>query len=187
MMRNPYNMCGKYIFCWRRNHDTDGSLLSVTMSVDAWNTSKNIGNNAAKTTLKFTIVRASECSSDVRRSRTTNFRGPLIDDEAPYMAIRIIELQLLKQHIGLDVSESLMPIHLALNGCTHWQYVAGKHFRAKCRIIGSTTISVQSHNGSSIEVCHIVLEGSSQCVLGCNIARRDDTEHVRHHALTFSA
>lgn len=134
MMRNICSMCVKYGH-WGHHHNTDSSLPAATKSVDLSYALNNKGNTVAKRTLRLKKVRAGRCSNDARGSQTTSVRGPLVDIGAPYSAIRIAKLQLTKQNIGYDVSDSLMSISLALNGRICWQRETGKHFSAKRRIL----------------------------------------------------
>ena len=64
---------------------------------------------------------------------------------------------------------------------------AGEHASPAREILGSFVLSAQSDSGRTICITHLVLQGSSQWVLGRNITRKADIEHIDRNALTFKA
>ena len=88
--------------------------------------------------------------------------GPLFDDGAPYSAIGLTELHILKQQILLNFTGTLDNIPSSLNARCFWQYGCGNHASAKRRILGSVLLTALSDDDSLIRILHQVLEGSSQ-------------------------
>ena len=108
--------------------------------------------------------------------------GPLVDDGAPFCAIGNVELM---YHHRRLVGDSVIfgPIPEELNSCTHWQFGLGSHVSPRRRILGSVTLHLMTDSGSLITIRHLVIEGSSQWVLGRNITRTCNILHIGRHAL----
>lgn len=112
-------------------------------------------------------------------------RGPLVDDGAPYSAIGQVELMLLRNHLGMNDKVQLEPIPDALNGYTHWQYGVGKHSSDARPILGSVEVNARTDSGREVMIRHLVLDGSSQWVIGKNVTRRSDILHAERNAVRF--
>lgn len=115
-MQHPNSKCGNYGH-WRNPHNTEGSLPAGTKSVDSSNTLNNKERHAAKTTLKYNMVRTWGCLTDARKSQTTDVSSSLVDGKGPYSAMGIIKIQFLEKQIWLSVSGSLIPIAFARSVC----------------------------------------------------------------------
>lgn len=111
--------------------------------------------------------------------------GPLVDDGAPYSAIGMIELKLLRDHLGLNECFELDPVPKTLNGYTQWQYGTGTHASAARDILGSVMISGHSDNGRCVEIRHLVLDGSSQWVIGKNVTKYANILHADQKVIEF--
>lgn len=88
--------------------------------------------------------------------------GPLVDDGAPYSAIRYVELLILRNALGLEVDFVLDKLPESLDGRTLWQYGSGKHASETRRIMGSIALTAKSNCGWSVAIRHLVLDGSRQ-------------------------
>lgn len=91
--------------------------------------------------------------------------GPLVDDGAEYSAIGSIELQIL---LNIDSDVGLEPPPDTLNGHSHWQYGQGEHRSARRPILGSIVLPLKEDNRRIINIRHVVVQGSSQCIIGRN-------------------
>lgn len=196
-MRFPCDKCGKYGH-WKRNHNPDGSLPAHVKSFDSpqegktrdhrdqsSSTSNNDSNDGEKNkrkTISFSMATLRGSSASLP---TTGQLGPLVDDGAPYAAIGQVELNLLTEHAGIQTNCKLDKIPKSLKGHTHWQYGTGKHASPARRILGSTVLTATSDSGNSINITHLVLEGSSQWVIGRNVTRKANIEHLERNALAF--
>lgn len=194
-MKFPCDKCGKYGH-WKRNHNPDGSLPPHVKSFDSPQISQSRndrnqsspsldqGEKSKKKTLSFSMAKLSGSSASLP---ITGLLGPLVDDGAPYSAIGQVELNLLTEHAGLQTDHKLDKIPKALKGHTHWQYGTGKHASPARRILGSTVLTAISDSSNSINITHLVLEGSSQWVIGRNVTRKANIEHLERNALAVVA
>ncbi len=135
------------------------------------------------------ISSATVCANRISctKHNTTNkdLIGPLVDDGAPYSAIGVIELLLMSDDIS-DINDIKMdPIPSCLEGYSHFQYGTGNHSSKARKIIGSVILTVKSDNSNYINIRHIVIEGSSQWVVGRNVTRRSNLNHIEQNAIAF--
>lgn len=107
---------------------------------------------------------------------------PLVDDGAECSAIDMIELKLL---FNDDSSSGLAfdPIPDSLNGVTHWHFGTGQHASAFRKILGWTALTAESDNDQNINNRHILIEGSSQWVIGRNVTSKINILHVGRNAV----
>ena len=89
--------------------------------------------------------------------------------------------------MGLSSNFQLAPIPDSLNGHTHWQYGKGKHASPARLILGSIVLTVLSDNDRSVCITHLVLDGSSQWVIGQNVTRKSNIERKEENAVVFDA
>ena len=178
-MKYPCNICGKYGHC-KRKQNRDGSLPSHDRSCDFpnrssasnnssevpkdWNDNeknKTVSNNIAA--LVGSSANTSGCSENTKPPKKL---GLLVDSAAPYSAIGLVELNLMAEHVGLSSHFKLASIPDSLNGHTHWKYGKGKRASQARRILGSIVLTAISDNYRSVCITHLVLDGSSQWVIG---------------------
>lgn len=69
------------------------------------------------------------------------------------------------------------PLRKELQSRPFWQYGDGDHCSDSRRILGSVILSVHTDMGSTINVCHLTIDGSSQWVIGRNVTRKCNIEH----------
>ncbi len=178
-MKHPCNKCGKYGH-WIRDHNSDGSLPSHVKSVESGNNSSTNGNNAVSFNMASLVGSAASTTVNVP-SET----GPLVDDGAPYSAIGMTELLSLSNKLDINIPIKLESIPSSLNGHTHWQYGTGAHSSSVRRILGSIVLTACSDTGRDVKITHLVLEGSSQWVIGRNVTRNANLEHLGRNAISF--
>lgn len=111
--------------------------------------------------------------------------GPLVDDAAPYSALGIVELRSLSREILPDWNGKLDAIPETLHDCVFWQYGSGIHASSKRRILGSVVLSARTDLGTSIEIRHLVLEGSTSWVIGRNVTKLCNIVHHGSNSLQF--
>ena len=184
MMKYPCNRCGKYGH-WKKNHNPDGSLPPHVKSVDS-NSNSNVSNASTtnKTTMSLNMATfAGSSASTVEYEKT----GPLVDDGAPYRAIGLVELKLLQNQPDIPQTMKLEPVPDTLEGHSHWQYGTGEHASPTRRILGSEVSTVKSDSGRSVEIRHLILQGSSHWVIGRNVIRKENIEHLDRNAIAFMA
>lgn len=86
-----------------------------------------------------------------------------------------------KRLVGGTVS--LEDIPSELDGCIFWQFGNGEHASPRRRIIGSVVLNIVTDSMNRITIRHLVIEGSSQWILGRNITLLCNIIHLGRHAL----
>ena len=192
LKRLPCHTCGKYGH-WKSSHRDDGTLHPDTKVFDTADqfaaslgssdsTSKSYSNT--KKTISFNMANIFSSTSTTKNCTFVDpFLGPLVDDGAPYSAIGNIELRLLQDQFGYEIDAQFDSIPDSLDGHTHWQYGIGQHSSAPRRILGSVLLSAQADSGRKVNIRHLVLDGSSQWVIGRNVTSNANLIHVGKNAL----
>lgn len=106
-------------------------------------------------------------------------------DGAPYSAIGIVELKLLFDEINCLFSDTLDPNPILLRDYSKLRYGNGSHSSRARKILGSIVLTAFSDRKIPINITHIVLEGSSQWVIGKQVTRKCKIDHMSRHALLF--
>lgn len=109
--------------------------------------------------------------------------GPMLDDGAPYSAIGIEELRSLHLSILPTWDGSLESIPEIIADRAFWQYGVGAHESAARRILGSVILDVNIPGGYTIQLRHLVLDDSSNCVIGRNITKHSNIIHMNENVL----
>ncbi len=94
------------------------------------------------------------------------FSRTLLDDGAPYSVTRIQELKILSLFLRTNWNGALEALPESLSGYSFWQYGSGNHASSSRRILGSIFICACLSEGSIIYIRHVIIEGSSQWVVG---------------------
>ena len=139
-------------------------------------------SNERKKTVTFNMATLVVSSA---LSLTSNMIGPLVDDGAPYSAIGLVKLKDLAKKLGLSSNWKMAQIPSVLEGHSHWQYGTGDHASPTRRIMGSIILTATSDTGRPVDITHLVLEGSSQWVIGRNVTRKANIEHINRNAIAF--
>lgn len=95
------------------------------------------------------------------------------------------ELHLLAVKLTLDQLFYLTPIPIRLKGHTHWKYGTGEHSSPVRRIPGPILLTVRADCGRDVNTGHMVLEGSTKWVIGRNVTRNVNIEHIGRTEITF--
>lgn len=111
-------------------------------------------------------------------------KGPLLDDGAPYSAIGIVELRLLSGLKHID-ARHLEPKPPSIAHFDWWQYGQGDHASTRRRILGSFNITAMSDSANLIRIRHLIVDGSSQWVIGRNVTRESDILHYDGSRVLF--
>lgn len=85
----------------------------------------------------------------------------------------------------MSTNSKLEKIPSSLKGHKHWQYGTGRQASPDRRITGSTVLTAISDNGNPVKVTRLVLKGSSQWVIGRNVTRKANKEHLERNSLAF--
>ena len=182
------NACHKFGH-WSSEHNADGSLPATVRSTDKPSYSNSTGDQSAQQkTMTFNMVHVSQVpvGSSSKSNLITNVTiGPLLDDGAPYSAIGLHELKIISMDLLPNWSGDLDIVPASLKGCTKWQYGVGEHSSAESEILGSIVLSAISNHGSPVMIRHLVLQGSSQWVVGRNVTTKGDILHAECNKLRF--
>ena len=135
-----------------------------------------------KKTMTFNMVKITNNGN----LSTSHFIGPLLDDGAPYSGLGIHELTILSPFLHTNWNQKLDPLPAAIADSTHWQYGSGAHSSESRRMLGSIIISAKLNDGTDINIRHIVIEGSSQWVIGRNVTTKCDIIHTNGDYLKLS-
>lgn len=171
--------CGNFGH-WFGGHDDDGSLPA-----NIANSSTPIHNDKSKSrmedyrsddnstsmprALKFnnaaTLVTQSPSSLISPQTST----GTLVNAGTPYPAIGIVEISVAAVAVLTDWNGTLESRPDAVADCDYWQYSVGEHASEPRKIIGSILIPCRADNNALIWIRHLVLDDSSQWVVGQNV------------------
>jgi len=113
----------------------------------------------------------------------TLYSGPLVDDGAPYSGIGYIELSMIAKHVCPDWNATLDPLPDLVSERPFWQYGTGQHVSEARKILGSIFLTAQSEQGNPIHIKHLVIDGSSQWVIGRNVTKLCDIIHQTANVL----
>eukprot|EP00171_Calliarthron_tuberculosum_P022021 IDg22021t1 len=179
-LRSKCNLCSEFGH-WSTDHNPDGSLKPGVVS-----RSKPSQKQAnSKKAISFNMVNlSSKESQNVDEKR--GCLGPLLDDGAPYSGIGINEFKLIQPFVLPNWSGKLDAIPESVADRPYWQYGTGSHSSELRKIIGSLVLNAISDQGDSVEVRHLVIDGSSQWVIGRNVTRFCDIIHVGENLIRFS-
>ena len=198
LARLPCHVCKKFGH-WKDSHRRDGSLAPNTksystggafaaaniMSMPPDNGAGSSQQHRNRNTVSFNMATTSGADNSAGSTDSGAMIGPLVDDGAPYSAIGMAELKLLLEHSAGDGDIELDDIPEALDGHTHWQYGTGQHASARRPILGSVKIDARSDGGATVSIRHLVLDGSSQWVIGKNVTQHANILHMAENALQF--
>lgn len=112
--------------------------------------------------------------------------GPLVDDGAPWSGLGMEEFLRLQSTIMLTWDGTLDELPDLIRSRPYWQYGNGQHASQKRRILGPAVLTTQSDQGIQINIRHLIIEGSSQWIIGRNVTQYADIIHVNGNYLRFS-
>ena len=195
--------CGKYGH-WHADHEDNGTLKANARSSDEPIT--NMTNNfetpakngytpPPKQPVRFNMAKLSSSTNIIASTISINDQitkgnnnnismiGPMLDDGAPYSAIGMDELRSIYLTIMPDWDGSLDCIPESIADRPFWQYGVGAHASASRKILGSVMIDVNIPDGYTIQLRHLVLDGSSNWVIGRNITKHSNIIHMHKNIL----
>lgn len=161
---------------WHSDHFDGGSLKPGTKS----RKSKESTDAGKKTQngLSFNMATLSGIESAL------NGRvGPLCDDGAPYCGIGLTEFELIQPYVASDFKGTFDELPESVKSRPLWQYGSGKHKNEVRRIIGSLFLTAMSDSDNPIRMRHLIVEGSSQWVIGRNVTKSSDILHIDTNVL----
>ena len=169
---------------WACDHHADGTVKPGAVVIDTEANRNNQDENPPRRrNLTFNMA---SLDHGVPNSKIPHdFIGPLVDDGAPYSGMGMHEFTLLKPVLLAEWNGQLDPIPASIADRPYWQYGVGSHASAPRRILGSVLLSVESDNGHTVAIRHLVISGTSQWVIGRNVTRSCDINHIGGNKLVL--
>ena len=106
------------------------------------------------------------------------FSGPLLDYGAPYNGIGMDELKLTSPYLRTNWNHKLLPLPESVPDKSHWQYGSGSHSSDSRPMLGSVIVTACLDDGTTVNIKHVVIEGSSQSKNGRNLDSKCDIIHT---------
>jgi len=165
--------CGKYGH-WYKDHYPNGSLKPGVKSYDTPQNGTNgsvcygnqRGTSSSNGKVSFNMVNLRQKSLELH-----NPIGPLLDDGAPYSGIGLDEFKLLQSIVYPSWNGKFDGLPSTVKNRPFWQYGVGSHSSKSRRIIGSVMLTAKTDEGNEIDIRHLVIEGSSQWIIGRNVTQ----------------
>lgn len=156
---------------WASDHNEDGTLKPGVKSEPA--TISGTPKRVPKKSMTFNMVNI----SDSCIALSNDFVGPLLDDGAPYSGLGVEEFKVLQELIMPNWDGSYDKLPKEIQDRPYWQYGTGNHSSDKRKIIGSIMLTAKTETGQ-IMIRHLVIEGSSQWILGRNVTKKCNIVHI---------
>lgn len=112
--------------------------------------------------------------------------GPLVDDAAPYSGMGLVEFRALQKVLLPNWNGSFGSLPLSIKERPFWQYGSGNHASPPRRIIGTVRLQCIADQGTAVGINHLIIDGSSQWVVGRNVTSHCNIEHINGHHLSFN-
>jgi len=161
---------------WHNDHLPDGTLKPGVKSRKTREISDD--NNGRRRTVTFNM--ATFPNMEVLLDGRI---GPLCDDGAPYCGIGLIEFNLIQPYVAPEFKGTFEELPESIRSRPFWQYGDGKHKSAAKAIVGSIMFTALSDQGNYIRMRHLIIEGSSQWLIGRNVTKSCDILHIGKNLL----
>ena len=162
---------------WKSDHNEDGTLKPGFKALD----NPVTGEGSKNGVLTFNMALLGSVKSST--GTVDGIFGPLLDDGAPYSGIGSTELKLISNFVCPEWTGELDPIPDAVADRPYWQYGIGDHSSQSKKIIGSVMFKARTHQGGFVQIRHLVIEGSSQWVVGRNVTNYCNILHIDENTL----
>ena len=123
--------------------------------------------------------------ANVSNDATPNITRPLVGEGAPYSGLGVQELLRIAEDIMIGWKGNLDPLSEGVRHGPYWQYGNDNHYSTRRRIIGPIVVSMVSDMNERFDVTHVVIERSSQWVIGRNVTRKTDIIHLNGNYIHF--
>lgn len=134
---------------------------------------QNFSTSTAGKTLVYSLTSIpTSCLSEL---------GPLVDNGAPFCPVGNVELRAMSKRL-FNQKWVIGEKSPELSEFDFWQYGSGSHSSSSPRIVGSVALSAVTNNGKPVSIRHLVIEGSSQWILGRKVIRKCHILHIGRHA-----
>lgn len=181
--KSKCRQCEKYGH-WKSDHFPDGQLKPAVKSTDTAPDTDNVSQGRPKNTVTFNMVQVNgSCSHET--SFDFNIIGPLLDDGAPYSGMGLREFTVLQPILLPNWKGTMHAVPDVLQDYSYWQYGNGDHSSDPRRILGSVPLCIKTDEGNVMSVRHLIIEGSSQWVIGRNVTMKCNIQHIGGNKLVL--
>lgn len=136
--------------------------------------------------MAYNVINKLITSTSMPNTRSTHDKpGPLVDSGVPYSASGLVELRALTSTILPDWSGSLLTLPATVAYRPFWQYGRNGHASDARAIIGSIGLNATTDEETVASINHLVLDGSSQRVIGRNLTGCDDVRNVAESSVVI--
>lgn len=155
------------------------------------------GNKGKTGTVTFNMARLTDAVANSGSAETlaahsvnceaTKVLGPVVDDGAPYSGMGLDEFRQLQSTIMPTWDDVLDPLPAVVADRPFWQYGKGKHASKPRKILESLFLTILSDQGTPVSIRHLLIEGSSQWVIGRNVTANANIIHLNGNFLQLPA
>ena len=174
-IKAKFHRCHQYGH-WQSEHNDDGTLKSGVKS----NKTRADTNLGTKKLMAFKMVQLGP-STDTRDELV----GPLLDDGVPYSGIGHSELLILHPFIAFKYNSSFDPLPDEIESRPYCQHGSGENSSESRKLLGSVMISTLTGTSVPINIRYLIIEGSSQWVIGRNVTKHCNIIHIGGNRLEF--
>ena len=170
----------KKIGHWASDNKCASNVSSNSSSSDHQSTpnqrsNAHSGSNSSNV-LRFGMVNLEPPAGFLPSAQSAD--DPCVDDGAPYSGLGEVEADKLFANSGMNWRDCLEPIPAHISNRPFWQYGAGEHSSLAKPIIGSIMLQMLTDNNNVIEIRHLIIQGSSQWVIGRNLTSKTNIVHI---------
>ena len=179
-------------FClWTSGHIPDGPLKPVVKSFESKHEACNASNRNSC---------SSGQSAKPKKSVTAQMAGmsmplelshlrlsePLLDDGALYSGIRFNDLKLLLPYLKTNWKGKLNTSPKGIPSRTTWKKGSRNHASDSKSVLRSINATAILADGTNVNITHVVIEGSSQCIAGPVVTTKCDIAHINGYYMDLS-
>jgi len=162
---------------WASDHTKDGELKHGVKSYEKpGDAGEEKGGGGGAVTFNMVNCQALPFGNGI---------GPLLDDGAPYSGMGIQEFKMIQPMILPEWNGKFDALPDSIKERPFWQYGSGSHSSPFRKIIGSILIPGKSNEGADIYVRHLVIEGSTQWLIGRNLTNCCDIIRIGKNELVL--
>lgn len=181
--KSKCRQCEKYGH-WKSDHLPNGQLKPGVKSTDTAPDTDNVSQGRPKKTVTFNMVQVNgSCSHET--SFDFNSIGPLLDDGAPYRGMGLREFTVWQRNLLPHWKGTMDAAPDVLQDYSYWQYGDGDHSSDPGKILCSVPLCIKTDEGNVMSVRTLVIEGSSQWVIGRNVTKRCNIQHIGGNKLVL--
>ena len=181
--KSQCRQCHKYGH-WQGDHNDDGSIKNGLRSTDVPAGSERDVKDDRHPRQHFTFGMVQMTPVTVSEINE-RYVGPLLDDGAPYSGIGLHEFTVLQPMLLPKWNGKCDAIPYEFNDFPYWQYGSGSRSSEKRKLLGSININLTSDQHNLISIRHLIIDGSSQWLIGRNVTKHCNIVHINENKLVL--